>query len=117
MADWEYIPATPARIDRAAPKTLITRFEDGRELRRQKHSWSPRTITHKYSTRAEQFSDMIAFAESKGLNTTFTMLSFDPKAIDPDTDAATVRFLAFPSTAEVAVRVYHHTWRFLEVNA
>ena len=115
MADWEHEPSKPARITREAAPVLITRFEDGTETRRQKHSNITRHLEHEYDDTLANAKTKLDFAETKGLLTTFTMFTWDPSATTPSTDTANVRLEEMPSSEYLGPNLIRTRWRFVEV--
>jgi len=90
MADWAYIPSYDYMGDVDSPPTLITRYEDGTEHRRAKHTSFPRTFTEVHIVDGTDMDAMLDFFRTKGLLTSFTKVSYDPSEA-PATEA-TVRF-------------------------
>lgn len=92
MADWTYVPVVdpPPSFRDNPPVTLISRFEDKKEIRREKNANFDREWAEFYlftSTEADAARD---FWRTKGLLTTFTKITYDPREAAGST--ATVRF-------------------------
>ncbi|MDQ7008300.1 MAG: hypothetical protein Q9Q40_13855 [Acidobacteriota bacterium] len=118
MADWTWTtthaeyPYTGKRI---APPTLVTRYEDGSEHRRQKHSNFIREWTEVYDVDEATLASMLNFYDARGTYTTFTKVSYDPDDATPGTTEATVRFVEPMTYERVAVGSYRVTVKFTEV--
>jgi hypothetical protein len=77
MADWSFIPSYVYTVAREPAKVLITRFEDGSELRRVKSSTNLRLFTEKFSVGQQDLAKMMGFWETALTNETFTKLDWD----------------------------------------
>ena len=116
MADWEFIPTPPNVVERTGPPTLVTKFADGTEVRRQKSAVVMRTFPQAYlfQTRAE-VDTKLEFWKTKLLLTTFTILTFDADAANPLTDEATVRFADTPRVEQISGTIYNFECEIVEV--
>lgn len=118
MADWTYTTTHaeyPYKVSRTAPPVLITRYEDGTEHRRQKHSSEIRHFVETYNVNQTTLDAMLDFWESKGLLTSFTKVSYDANESSPSTHEVTVRFEKAPEYSWIAVDLYQITFHFVEV--
>ncbi len=120
MGTWEtangVIPTFTYRVRRAAPPTLITEFEDGSEVRRQKSGVATsqrRTFEERHRVNKAEMELMLDFYEARGLLTNFTKYSYD--ANDPTNTNVTVRFLKAPTFTIIAVNIYEAKLEFIEV--
>ncbi len=114
MADWTYVPMREGwRRTRVPPRTLINRFADGKETRRQTESafstrWSERYVFD--GTERDAAHD---FFELKGTLTQFTKLAYDDHAAP--TGEKTVRFDGSWEESRLGVNAYEVVLGFLEV--
>ena len=120
MGTWEtatgLTPTFTYDVEREPPPTLITQFEDGSEVRRQKSgvatSQRRKFIEHHRVSKADM-EKILDFYEARGLLTNFTKFSYD--ANDAASTNATVRFLTAPAFTIVAKNIYDATLSFIEV--
>jgi hypothetical protein len=106
MADWTHLPDMDAHnIQRIGPRTLKQRLEDGSELRRQKSAVVKRVFTFGYTLPGATAQTALAFLKTKGLSTTFTILTGDPESATPATDEATVTLKQLPDSESVGFDV------------
>jgi len=113
MADWTYTPVYSHSIRQDPPKTLITRYEDGTEDRRQKHSNQTRHFTEQHVIDAVDMDAMVDFYETKGTLTSFSKVSYDPSEA-PATEV-TVRFVGPIVYAQIALDQFEATVQLVEV--
>ncbi len=79
MADWTFVPDADAyTVEASAPPTLISRYEDGTEDRRQKHSNFPQNFREKHTVDSSDMETMLDFFDARGMLTTFTKVSYLP---------------------------------------
>lgn len=93
--------------------TLISRYEDGTEDRRQKHFNKTRHFSEEHVVDAADMDAMIDFYELKGTLTSFTKVSFDPS--EAAATEVTVRFVGPISYVQVANGQFEATVSFVEV--
>jgi len=122
MADWPIagmnnfgFPGLNHRIERLNRVTLITRYEDGSESRREKSAATLRRWVERWAVNRTDMNAMVAFYESKGTLTAFTKLALDATDAAFGTDTATARFEKQPVYAQVGANWYHVTFTFIEV--
>lgn len=115
MANWEYTPAYGFVTKRHGPVTLVSRFEDGTETRRQKSSAVVRHFEQTHTVDKATADAMLDLFHSWGLSTTFTMITWDPRAATPSTDEATVRFESEPVLTQVSASLYQLRCNMIEV--
>jgi len=114
MADWTFVPVSdspPAFRDRP-PVTLISRFEDQKEIRREKNGSFVREWVESYQFTATEADAARDFWRTKGIVTTFTKLSYDPR--EAGGALATVRFASEFEWGESG-EVFPCTIQFVEV--
>ena len=95
MADFEYNPDTPGyRVGRVngGPVTLITEYEDGGLTIREKASSTKRLLDGIWTLGQADTKAVMDLFDTKGFDTTLTVLTGDPQAADPDTDSGTFYF-------------------------
>ena len=100
MADLSNVPQLGYPIERIPGQTLRTDMEDGSNLVREKSPTVKRVFRPTFKEPTAAMKTFLDFVATKGLDTSFSWLTRDPKAADPDTDEATVKFLDFPNTTE-----------------
>jgi hypothetical protein len=115
MADWTHVPAYPHTIRRDPPPTLISRFEDGVEQRRKKHTTFLRRFSEHYVTDATTMDAMLDFFAARGVDVTFTKIAYDPSDAAPGTTEVTVRFVEAFTFDRGAVNTYETDIEFLQV--
>lgn len=114
MADWTFTPTYAHVIRRDPPRTLISRYEDGNETRRQKHSTFLRRFDQRHEgLTASEASSMVTFYDGKGLLTSFSIVTYDPS--EAAATEATVRFAEPLTMVQVAPDVFDARVRFVEV--
>ena len=113
MADWAYVPNYSHRLSVVPPPTLISRFEDGKELRRQKHATFLRELEEDYTFTGSERDAVQTFYEGKGLLTTFTKLGYD--VFGTPSHEITVRFDGPLEFTTDGFGVYNATIRFVQV--
>lgn len=104
MADWPVgglVPNVSHVIEREGPPTLRTRFEDGSESRREKHQNNPLLWRQRFRATTAEAKTVFDFVATKRLLTSFTALTYDPEAVNPDTEEASVVFHEYPSSVEI----------------
>lgn len=112
---WDYAPAKQ-EIQREPPPTLITRLEDGKEIIRQKHSFSPRVFIETHHAVEATHKLMLDFLDTKGLSTTFDKYTYDSQDTSPAATTVSVRFFDYPTTKQGVGNVVHSVWKFIETN-
>jgi len=122
MADWPIagmsnfgFPGFVHRVELIGRPTLVSRYEDGKETRRQKHASELRRWTERWAVNRTDMKAMRAFYDSKGTATTFTKLALDAADVTFGTDTATARFERPPAYDQVGPSWYHVTFTFIEV--
>jgi len=115
MADWAHTPMNGYRIRRVPKPTLISMFEDGGEIRRQKHANSPRIFSGRFRTAEAVAESMMDQYDTSGTLDTLTIISWDPQDATTGTTEATVRFTRPPDLRVVAFGQYEVRVEFREV--
>ena len=82
----------PLSLDVGEPKVLVTMFEDAREHRRLKNTSKVRRWVFEFRGTENQVEALLDHYDLVGLFTTFTAITWDPRAATPSTEEATVRY-------------------------
>lgn len=123
MADWPPsgmsnfgFPGFEHEIRREGPETLITRFDDGTELRRQKNNVITRLFKEVWEVNRDDAKTMIEFYNLKGMEAVFDKLALDPLSGDNfSTDLATVRWDEPIRVTQIGPKWFRIVCRFIEV--
>lgn len=102
-------------IDYDGPDTLAQVFDDKTQRLRTRTSISKRIFTARFTLSEADAKILLDFFDLKMLTSTFTMVTYDAQAVDPDIDEATVRFVAKPPQTRVGPRLTGYTVSFREV--
>ena len=101
MADWEYDPEPGYEVEPVGPTVLVTDYEDGSQTRRQKNSTVKRIFRGRFLASLATAKSMLDFLYGKGLATSFTILTWDPRSADPPAEVATVYLEELPKTRQI----------------
>ena len=77
MAVWSYAPNHGMSISFGLPPALITRLDDGKEIRRRKHANAPEAWSETYWFTGAEFDAAYAIALSYGTDLPLTKLGYD----------------------------------------
>jgi len=93
MADWEYTPLVEGfELTTEPPPTLVSKLEDGAFISREKHTSYRRHWREVYAWNSTQADAATDTYRTKGMHTSLTKYSWDPK--DAAGATATARFAA-----------------------
>lgn len=114
MADWTFIPDYPASMVEEPPPTVIQRYSDAGEHRRETHSTQLRFWTERYTFEgASEAASVRAFWKARRLVNTFTKVTYDEN--DAPAAEATVRFARKFRLRRTASDVWTAQIEFVEV--
>lgn len=124
MADWPIAfsgnfgyPELGYKIERLGPETLVSRFEDGGLLAREKTATQYRRFIEKWNLSRTDMDAALDFYESKGMDTTFSRLDLDPiSGANFLTDTSYVVFEKPPTIEQYGPLRYKVTFTFIEVS-
>jgi len=124
MADWpiagmsnQGYPELGYKVQRLGPKTLISRFEDGGVVAREKTATQYRRFIEKWNLDRTDMDAVLDFYESKGMATQFTRLDLDPiSGASFLTDNSNVLFEKAPTIEQFGPLRYKVTLTFIEVS-
>lgn len=113
MADFPERMSYPWQISYIGPETLVTKFEDGGEIRRAKAASGKRIFEGETDVNATDCDTIWDLWIAKGLATTFTLTTYD--AHEAGGTTATVVFDVPPVFQFIALGTWRITLRFREV--
>lgn len=113
MPDWAFEPRFNYGVEYIGPETLVSTFEDGTEIRREKNSTIRRRFTEVHSMSKTNMNTALEFYRTKGTYSTFDKYTYD--ADDATNVTTTVRFERPPEYEQVAYNLYRAKFYFIEV--
>lgn len=117
MADWppanlsHSYPELPISVEIIGPRVLVTEFEDGSELLRQKSGVTRRRFYQAWPTNTTDWVILKDFWDVYLLTQTFTALTFDPSAgASRLTEVAICRFERSPTLTQIGPNWFRSEW-------
>jgi len=116
MANHGY-PELGYKVARIGKKTLVSRFEDGGVVAREKTATEYRRFTEKWNLSRTDMDAVLDFYAARGTATQFTRLDLDPiSGVNFLTDASNVLFEKKPTVEQFGPLRYKVTLTFVEVS-
>ena len=114
MADWEYEPNHGYEVETRAPRVVDHEYADKFVQRRKKGTVSKRTFSGEFVFSVEDSKVALDLLHARYPSTSLTILTNDPRAVDPDTDSATVLVAELPTPRRTSFNRVEFPVRFLE---